>query len=395
MNIHASRVRLSMAAVLLAVVAGCGGGGGSGDPVDPGGMPAPLPPPPPMPLNFGVHPAAAVVIGQGSFETETPGDALDQLSFPRATAITDDGRLIVADARNGVLKTYSNYDATATGRAADFQVGGAPSAIGSTGSRVVSATASTLRIFDPWPTSAGPLAAKVASSGTAGCGELGLFDVAGVHITPMGRLIVADAGNNRVLIWNSIPESGSLGPAQIVIGQPDMDSCNENASAEPGTRGPTSRAVLASPRSAWSDDTRLIVSDNGNNRVLIWNTFPGNAQEADHVLGQADFTSSEPNAGEGPTAHTLATPMSVDVNEHGQLAVADSANNRVLIWNSIPQSDGKAADQVIGQPSFLSSGLTGVNARSIFRPYHARFHKRNLIVSEPERDRVMIWRSQD
>lgn len=395
MGFHASRrFGLSMLAGLVVLATGCGG-------TSHGGADAPTPGSPPtapvaQPLAFGVHPMAAVVLGQSSFETMGAGPALDQLSFPMASAVTGDGRLIVVDARNDVLKTYSSYDAIATGRAADFETNVGDHVISTAGPRVVSAVGPSMRIYNQWPSAQGPLQPDQALSGAAGCGPNGLLDVAAARVTPMGRLVVADRSNHRVLIWNSVPGSDPLGPADIVIGQPDMDSCNENASPDADTRGPTARGVLSRPADVWSDDTLLIVSDFGNHRVLVWDTFPRSSQEPDHVIGQADFVSSEPNAGAGPRAHTLNAPRSVDVNEHGQLAVADAENNRVLIWNSIPRTDGKAADQVVGQPTF-EDGASGPapDARSVFLPYQARFHKRNLIVSEPERNRVVIWRSQD
>lgn len=395
MRFHASRrFRLSVLAVVITLAAGCGGAShGGADAL----APAPASPAPvAQPLEFGVHPMAAVVLGQSSFETRAPGDALDQLSFPMASAVTEDGRLIVADGRNDVLKTYRNYDDTATGKAADFETNVGDHFVATSGPRVVTVLGPNIRIYNRWPGAQGPLQPDVTSSGTSGCGAGDLSDVAAAHITPMGRLIVADEGNHRVLIWNSIPDSGQLGPANIVIGQADMDSCNENGSAEVDTRGPTSRGVLSRPAAVWSDDTRVIVSDLGNNRVLIWNTFPGTGRDADHVLGQADFVGSQPNAGADARANTLNEPRSVDVNEHGQLAVADAGNSRVLIWNSIPQADGRAADQVVGQPTFEDRGVSTVpNAQSIYLPHNVRFHKRNLIVSEPERNRVMIWRSQN
>lgn len=53
---------------------------------------------------------------------------------------------------------------------------------------------------------------------------------------------------------------------------------------------------LSLPSAVWSDGTRLVVADTLNNRVLIWNSFPtSNGQAADLVLGQADFVSADPN----------------------------------------------------------------------------------------------------
>ena len=37
------------------------------------------------------------------------------------------------------------------------------------------------------------------------------------------------------------------------------------------------------------------------------------------------------------------------------LFVADYDNNRVLIWNNIPTSNGQAANMVLGQPNMTSS----------------------------------------
>src|SRR5208337_686368 len=89
------------------------------------------------------------------------------------------------------------------------------------------------------------------------------------------RLFVTDLGNNRVLIWKSIPTQTQQ-PADVVVGQPDMVSnvannsynttnntpvlCQSNGT-DPTTMLPTfpviCGATLNFPRFALSDGTRL------------------------------------------------------------------------------------------------------------------------------------------
>ena len=97
----------------------------------------------------------------------------------------------------------------------------------------------------------------------------------------------------------------------------------------------------------------LAVADTDHNRVLIWNRIPlTNNANADVVLGQANFTSTA-IPGQVPTAKSLRGPQGVWI-QNGKLFVADTQNNRVLIWNSIPTQNGAAADVVLGQKDFTS-----------------------------------------
>lgn len=56
------------------------------------------------------------------------------------------------------------------------------------------------------------------------------------------------------------------------------------------------------------------------------------------VVGQPDFTSSAVNQGGSVAAITLNYPKMVTICQ-GKLIVSDQNNNRVLIWNSIPSSN--------------------------------------------------------
>ncbi|MCP5114550.1 MAG: hypothetical protein GY953_27290, partial [bacterium] len=165
------------------------------------------------------------------------------------------------------------------------------------------------------------------------------------------RVVVADADNNRVLIWNSIPNSHGV-PADVVVGQPDFES------GGPLGFTPTAQS-LKGPQGVWLQDGRLFIADSGNNRVLIYNSIPtGNHASADVVLGQKDFNSFvQPDLTKAqlePKADTLLTPVSV-TSDGQRLYVADLGHNRVLIWNSIPGSNAQPADVVIGQHNFVTA----------------------------------------
>lgn len=393
MSSHASaKLRLSIAALLLAAVAGCGGHSGT----DPVAVPIPAQPPapPPPPYSFGVFPSAAVVLGQANFDDSGFDDTLETLDFPTAASVASDGRLVVVDARNDKLKVYSDYDATPAGRAADFAIDLNAEAISTSGSKFVVVEGQQVKIFDAPPRTGEPLGQPIAVAGTVagGCNSGALGGPEAAFITPQGRLVVADSGNHRILIWNSVPAATPLGPAHIVLGQVNMDTCLTNG-GRTDAEGLVGN-VFSRPISVWSDDKRLLVSDHDNGRVLIWQTFPTTNRSADHVVGKASLTDdgNDPNSSR---PSSLDSPWSLDVNERGQLAVADKGNHRVLIWDAIPVVDGKEADQVIGQPDLLARGSQPIGASTVFNPRGVHFHKRNLIVAEPETNRVLVWRPLD
>jgi hypothetical protein len=64
---------------------------------------------------------------------------------------------------------------------------------------------------------------------------------------------------------------------------------------------------------------------------LFWKKFPTqNAQPADAVLGQSDFSGTTSGTG----FERLNTPRGLTVSDQ-KLFVADSANDRVLIFQSL------------------------------------------------------------
>ena len=231
-----------------------------------------------------------------------------------------------------------------------------------------------------------------------------------------GKLFVADTQNHRVLIWNSIPTQNRQ-PADVVLGQ-----ANFNVAVQPDLTKGASDAhanTLLNPVSVSSDGTRLYVADLGNNRVLIWNSIPtSNQKAADVVVGQKDFETSISNdaAGLCPSNGTDSTGAltyparcgkTMDfprfaLSDGTRLFIADSGNDRVLIYNTIPTAPGASADIILGQPDENASVVS--SATDLFHPLLRQsaaditptptglaWDGTNLYVSDPANRRVLVF----
>ncbi len=161
------------------------------------------------------------------------------------------------------------------------------------------------------------------------------------------RVIIADAWNHRVLIWNSFPTANGQ-PADVVLGQPDVESNLPNykgIGAEPDAR------TLNWPYGVHSDGRQLWVADTGNRRVLYFKTIPTSSfTPADNVIGQHNFGEKEYDA------QNAVWPYSVRIGPGGQLAVTDTQYYRVLIWHAWESAFDRPADSIIGQNDLSANG---------------------------------------
>lgn len=204
-----------------------------------------------------------------------------------------------------------------------------------------------------------------------------------------GRFCIADTGNRRVLIWNGIPERDQ--PADILLGQPSDSEKDENRG------GPVTGDSFRWPHDFASVGSQFFVADAGNHRVLGWNDFPDQDRAADMVLGQKDFESAYelPYDAQGPKR--LRFPYGV-ASSDSLLAIADTANNRILFW-SVPLQEvvySQAMD-VLGQRDFASNGENhwqSVANDSLCWPYGICFHKNTLAIADSGNNRVMLWDCQ-
>ncbi|MEO1229775.1 MAG: hypothetical protein AAFZ18_12785 [Myxococcota bacterium] len=208
-----------------------------------------------------------------------------------------------------------------------------------------------------------------------------------------GRLVVADTGNRRVLIWDEIPTAHGT-PADHVLGQPSLQSRSDNGgeAAGPGSfRWPHDLAVL---------DGQLLVSDAGNNRVLIFPDVPSRSGAlAAAVLGQADFSGVDHNRGTyWPDARCMNMPYALTAWP-GMVAVADTASSRLLGFSAplMPHDPDRGASHLTGQEHF---GIKGDNrwqapARdSLCWPYGIDAIPGAAVIADTGNHRVLIWRRE-
>lgn len=201
-----------------------------------------------------------------------------------------------------------------------------------------------------------------------------------------GWFYVADTGNRRVLGWRGAPEPGQ--PADLVLGQPSAGERQENRG------GPPAADSFRWPHDIAGDAGALYVADAGNHRVLGWSPRPDRDRPADLVLGQPGFTQATelPHVPQGPSR--MRFPYAV-AYEGGLLAVADTANNRVLAWRQAPR-DGAfhPADLVLGQHDFSGGGENrwkAVERDTLCWPYGLHLSRGRLAVADSGNNRVMIW----
>ncbi len=204
-------------------------------------------------------------------------------------------------------------------------------------------------------------------------------------------VVAADTSAHRVLVWNLVPDANGALPV-VVLGQSNFNN------GEPNRGGDEPDAdTLAQPNSVWTDGSRIAVADSGNNRILVWDTFPTeNGQPAEHVIGQADMTSGD--AGGGATGFN--NPLDV-MFVGNRFYVADQMNHRILLFTGWPTSDDQEADGVIGQANFDNSAPNdgdqdGVadelpSPRTFSRPGALYVEGQHLIVADGFNHRGLVF----
>jgi len=154
----------------------------------------------------------------------------------------------------------------------------------------------------------------------------GLWSPEGLAVDGNGNLYVADACNARVLRFPApfAQTPGVMPSANLVLGQ-------TSAFGQP-IKDPSGQTLTSAYGLALTASGGLVVSDPLANRILYFQKAAGGdfqtGESASEVFGQPDFNSSLPTVLAGP--HLIA----VDAND--QLYVADTGNNRIAAFPSVP-----------------------------------------------------------
>jgi hypothetical protein len=201
------------------------------------------------------------------------------------------------------------------------------------------------------------------------------------------KLIVADAWNHRVLIWHTIPARHGQ-PADVVVGQKDFANVQPNRTdigAAPDAD------TLYWPYGVWCQNNALWIADTGNRRVLFFENLPTqNGVMADAVIGQPDM-----HCRDYDPQHAI-WPYSVKTNQAGSLLITDTQYYRVLLWQQQQQAlQGMPAKVLVGQPGFESNGQNQYGlkpaAQTLNWTYDACFTEQGLAVADTGNSRIMLW----
>ncbi len=263
--------------------------------------------------------AADLVLGQVNFTSSDQPDPPSAASHDDPTAVIVDPvsrKVFVADSKNKRVLRYAS---------ADSLVNGAPAEV------VFGQNLPTTRV--------------------AGSGHVGMNFPVSLCLDRLGRLWVADLGNNRVLMFDAGSSRSSAAAADRVYGQINFTNTTSGTAAN----------RMNSPSDLFVDSTdRLWVADASNNRILRFDdiTNKPSGANADGVLGQINFT----NTAAGTGAAGLDYPNGVTVSAGGELFVCCPFQHRVLRFNDAATlTNGAAASAVLGQPDFATT-TPGVSA---------------------------------
>jgi DNA-binding beta-propeller fold protein YncE len=156
--------------------------------------------------------------------------------------------------------------------------------------------------------------------------------------------------------------------------------------------GSTTQSTMNSPEGVAYDGTTglLYVADSGNNRVLVFDVASiTNGENAVYVIGQSGYTTA--TSGGGASSLNHPSGLALDSSGH-RLFVSDQSNSRVLVYDTGALANGMAASYVLGQPDFTT--YSGSRSQSKLNwPSGVAYDPagNRLFVGDGSNDRIMAW----
>ncbi len=224
-------------------------------------------------------------------------------------------------------------------------------------------------------------------------------------ILPSYGGLAFDSTNNYVYLGDSINERVLVfDVASITNGENAIDllgQYNEVSLVNPAvtyttarTNNAPNRVGLSLPTSIAIDEInhRLFISDNNNNRVLVYDLDVDNTildRVPDRVLGQNNFYEST----SGTTQSTFTNPEALFFDAtNNRLFVSDYGNNRVMIFDTTAITNGENAVNVIGQ-SLFTTGSADLTQSGFTSTLGIAFSDSSdtLFVADNGNHRIMIF----
>jgi DNA-binding beta-propeller fold protein YncE len=222
--------------------------------------------------------------------------------------------------------------------------------------------------------------------------QSGLSNPSELALDSVNKLLyVSDYTNNRVMVFSTASVSNGES-ASFELGQPGGSTAftsNGAAATQAGLNGPQGMALD-------SADNLLYVADYGNNRVMAFSTAtPANGKNASYELGQPAGANAFSTSGHATAPSGLYAPLglSFDASNY-RLFVGDSRNDRVLVFNVALSTlaNGENASIVLGQSS-LTTRSAATTQSGLYQPRNLFYDPSSgrLYVADSTNDRVMIF----
>ena len=210
---------------------------------------------------------------------------------------------------------------------------------------------------------------------------------------PMGiatdgnKLIIGDAFNDRVLIWNTFPIKNGQ-PADMVLGAHNFDTWPNYLDRE---QERNSKTRIYWPWDIWTDGEKLVVGSTGGGGALVWKKFPTkNNQPADFVIGSEDFSTrfADPFEFKSDPMVRIGGPRGM-ASDGEKLVIGAYQPQQAYVWNEFPETSGVPADFILapkGQEDEPPMGVMGVDIED-GKLYAASSHHIFVWDSFPIRDK--------
>lgn len=200
------------------------------------------------------------------------------------------------------------------------------------------------------------------------------------------KLVVADAWNHRVLIWHSLPTQ-NFQPADTVVGQMNFESNLPNVMGI--GKLPTAH-TLNWPYGVFSNGKELWIADTGNRRVLYYHTIPTtNFAGADELIGQDTFFDKDYDN------NNAVWPYAVKISSNNEMIIADTQYYRALLWSNWKDALTKKAEIIIGQKNINDNGQNQYqlkpSANTLNWVYDGCFYNNGIAIADTGNSRILLY----